>query len=302
MNKKVALQIRCYEPWKETALAMQKCGFQYVSMVFDESFLSADNWKENVMDIDAFFKQCNLKCVMTHAPYYDLLLSAEKRIDDTEVALYRSIEATKILGAEICAVHPRSCIIDGAPREIAVDRDKSLKENIISFQPLVEACEKFNVLLGIENLMRYPFAHPYFYSWIAEDHAKLIDEFNSKKVCAIWDFGHANLIDVDHAERIHMLGGRIKGTHVHNNDGIQDDHYPPFLPEETSYYVRRSVDWYSVLGALKDTGFDGYLTLETVFPYQYPIEGYVRYLYDSICVLDDILKGKNDSCKKYKFY
>ena len=289
MGKKVALQIRCYEPWKETALTMQKCGFQYVSMVFDESFLSADNWKEKVMEIDAFFKQCNLKCVMTHAPYYNLLLSAERRIETMETALLRSIEATNILGAEICAVHPRSYIIDGEPRDTAVDRKKSLHENIISFQSLVKECEKFGVLLGIENLMRYPYAHPYFYSWIAEDQVELIDKLNSKNVCAIWDFGHANLVDTDHAERIRTVGSRIKGTHVHNNDGIQDDHYPPFLPEPTSYYVRRTVDWHSVLSALKSTGFDGYLTLESIFPYQYPIEGYIRYLYDCICILDNIL-------------
>ena len=292
MNKKVALQIRCYEPWRETSLAMQKCGFQYVSMVLDENFLNQEDWKEQVQEIDEFFKKCNLTCVMTHAPYYSLLLSAEHRIERMETALLRCIEATKILGAEICAVHPRSYIIDGAPRETAVNREKSLQENIISFKPLVAECEKWDVLLGIENLMRYPNAHPYFYSWIAEDQVELIDKLNSKNVCAIWDFGHANLVDTDHAERICRVGSRIKGTHVHNNDGIEDNHYPPFLPEPTSYFVRRSIDWRSVLAALKSTNYDGYLTLESTFPYEYPIEGYIRYLYDSVCILDDILQGE----------
>ena len=119
---------------------------------------------------------------------------------------------------------------------------------------------------------------------------ELIDKLNSKNVCAIWDFGHANLVDTDHAQRIRTVGSHIRGTHVHNNDGIQDNHYLPFLPEPTSYYVRRSVDWKSVLSALKSTDFDGYLTLESIFPYQYPIEGYIRYLYDSVCILDDIFQ------------
>mgnify|MGYP003326971834 CR=1 FL=1 len=52
MNKKVALQIRCYEPWKETAIAMQKCGFQYVSMVMDENFLLADDWREKAKEVE----------------------------------------------------------------------------------------------------------------------------------------------------------------------------------------------------------------------------------------------------------
>ena len=291
MDKKVALQIRSYEPWKETAKAMSEVGFQYVSMVFGEEKMLGDDWKKNVDEMGETFAKYNLKCIQTHAPYYDLLISAERRDADMEKMLLRSMEATKMLGAEICAVHPRSYIIDGAPRETAVDREKSLEENLISFRPLAEECEKQGVLLGVENLMRYPFAHPYFYSWIAEDHAELIDKLDSKNVCGVWDFGHANLVDTDHAERIRTLGNRIKGTHVHNNDGKEDQHFPPFLPEPTSYYVRRSVDWNSVLTALKSTGFDGYLTLESIFHYNYPIEGYIRYLYDSVCTLDDILQG-----------
>ena len=293
MDKKVALQLRSMEPWKETAKIMSDVGFKYVSMGLGEDTMNGEDWKKNIDYIRETFEKYGLKCIQTHTPYYSLLSSAEKRDADMEKMLLRCMEATKMLGAEIAAVHPRSYLIDGEPRETAVDRECSLEENLISFRPLAEACEKHGVLLGIENLMRYPFEHPYFYSWIVEDHVELIDKLNSKNVCAIWDFGHANLVDADHAERIHTLGNRIKGTHVHNNDGIQDQHLPPFLPEPDSYYVRRSVDWYSVMAALKSTGFDGYLTLETIFPYKYPIEGYIRYLYDSVCLLDNILQGSN---------
>lgn len=293
MDKKVALQIRSYEPWKETAKYMSEIGFKYVAIVLGEEIMKTDEWKQHVEDMNETFKKYGLKCVQTHAPYYDLLLSAEKRDENKEKALLRCMEATKMLGAEICAVHPRSYLIEGEPRETAVDRVRSLEENLIAFRPLVEECEKHGVMLGVENLMRYPFAHPYFYSWIAEDHAELIDKLNSKNVCAIWDFGHANLVDTDHAERIRLLGGRIKGTHVHSNDGIEDDHFPPFLPPVDSYYARRVIDWESVMAALKSTGFDGYLTLETIFNYKYPIKGYIHYIYESICAVDDILRGEN---------
>ena len=33
--------------------------------------------------------------------------------------------------------------------------------------------------------------------------------------------------------------------------------------------------------------------LETLVNYEYPIEGYIRYLYDSVCVLDNILQGSD---------
>ena len=290
LDRKIALQLRNQEPWRETAKEMAEAGFEYVAFAFgDERPLLKDNWRAYVGDVADAFAGLGLKCVQTHAPYYDLLISAEKRDEGMETALIRSVEATRILGAEICAVHPRSFITEGAPRETAVDRGRSLTENLVSFRPLVAECERRNVLLGIENLMKYPFAHPYFYSWIADDHAELIDRLESENVCAVWDFGHANLVDDDHAERIRKLGHRIKGTHVHNNAGREDEHFPPFLPEPNSYYVRRSVDWRATLAALKSTGFDGFLTLETVFNYAYPMNGYVKYLHESTEVLYDIL-------------
>ena len=291
MTKKVALQLRNSEPVRELAKAAAESGFRYISMAFgDEKPLLQPDWKGYVEGIGETFAGYGLTCVQTHAPYYSLLISAEERTESMETALLRSMEATKLLGAELCAVHPRSVIIPGLPRETAVDRKRSLEENLIAFSPLAEVCEKHGVLLGIENLMRYPFDHPWFYSWMAEDHCELIDRLKSDAVCAVWDFGHANLVDTDHALRIGMLGGRIKGTHVHNNGGKEDEHFPPFLPEPEGYYVRRTVDWPAVLTALRNTGYDGYLTLESVFPLNYPVAPYLRYLYDSVCTLEDILR------------
>ncbi len=198
----------------------------------------------------------------------------------------------KILGAEICAVHPRRFLIPGVPPVESCDRERSFEENLISFKPHVEACERFGVKLGIENLMKYPNPGlPPFYSYLVEDHIKLIDSLNSDYVCGVWDFGHANLCDEDHAERICKLGNRIMGTHVHNNDAINDNHYPPFYPDPSGYYVRRSVDWKAVMAALKDTGFDGYLTLEIVFHFNSSLEALINYLYACTCALDDMVRG-----------
>lgn len=291
MERKVALQIRNNEPLELMVDLMVKSGFKYVSMSFgDEKPLLKEDWKDYITYIDQLFKKNGLKCVMTHAPYYHLLVSAEVRDQDMETAMLRTIEATKMLGAEICAVHPRSVLIYAEDRDNTVDRARSLQENVISFTPLVKECEKVGVKLGVENLMRYPFKYPPFYSYMAEDHVELIEKLNSDSVCAVWDFGHANLCDEDQAQRIKKLGSRIMGTHIHNNDGEDDCHYPPFIPDKSGYFVRRSVDWDSVMTALKETGFDGYLTLEPTFHFDYSIDSLVKYLYDSVCALDSIMK------------
>ena len=291
MDKKVALQLRNDEPWREMAGMMARAGFKYVSMALSGDIrpLLDDNWREYVQEIDRVFKENGLRCVMTHAPYYHLLVSAEERDPKTELAMLRCIEATKMLGADICAVHPRSVIIPNMPREEAVDRARSLEENIISFKPLVDECERLGVKLGIENLMKYPHEHPWFYSYLVEDQVELIDKLNSDNVCGVWDFGHANLCDEDQAERIRKIGNRIKGTHIHNNNAIHDCHFPPFYPDPSAYYIRRSVNWDSVMAALKETGFDEYLTLEVIFHFNYSTEALIKYLYDNVCALDGIL-------------
>ena len=153
MDKKVALQIRNSEPIEEMAKMMSECGFKYVAVAFgDEKPLVRDDWKGHVTEIDKTLKKYGLKCIQTHAPYYNLMLSAEIREDDMELALLRSIEATKMLGADLCAVHPRTCINKDVDITKAEDRVRSLTENVISFTPLVKACEELGVNLGIDGI------------------------------------------------------------------------------------------------------------------------------------------------------
>jgi sugar phosphate isomerase/epimerase len=145
MNRKVALQLRSDEPWKEIAEMMHRAGFGYVAMAFSDEneHLLQDDWQVYVRDMASVFKKNELKCVMTHAPYYSLMISAEQRDEKMELMMLRCIEATKMLGAEICAVHPRSFLIPGVPPVESCDRQRSLEENLIAFKPLVEALAEY---------------------------------------------------------------------------------------------------------------------------------------------------------------
>ena len=150
MSKKVALQLSNILPLEKYAKAMANAGFEYYGISFNNyKPLIQDDYLDYIYKIKQIFTDCGLKCAQMHAPYYNLLISAEIRDGDLEKAILRSVEATKILGGEVLAVHPRSFIIENQPRETAVDSEKSLKENVISFKPLVLECEKQGVLLGI---------------------------------------------------------------------------------------------------------------------------------------------------------
>ena len=290
MERKVALQIGNTLRMEALFQAMSEVGFRYVAVALgDKTPLLDAGWEKYVAGIEALLEKYNLKCVQTHSPYYSLMLSAEHRTEEMDTALLRAVKATKMLGAEICAVHPRSVINDPDGFEDSIDRARSLQENITAFAPLVEQCEKDGTYLGIENLPKWPNDGTYFYSWIAEDHRDVIDALGSKHAVAVWDFGHANMIETDHVQRIQTLGSRIKGSHVHANNALNDQHLPPFITPEA--LGARPVDWKSVLPALKATGYDGYLTLETHIYDGYPAAPLIRYLYESVCELENIMNG-----------
>lgn len=278
-GKKIAVQLRAFEPWKTQLDDVRAAGFRYVAFCFEGEengdFLAGADWERRVADVREELEKYGLVCVMTHAPCYDLRLSADVEDESKAESVLRSIKATKMLGADITAIHPRTFFHpeDRALKTPRVLKDKSLEYNVKLFSPAVEECEKHGVRLGIENIPMFPGWDVPFYSCYPEDHAALVDAFGSRAVCAVWDFGHSNLMKYDKPEAIRILGGRIKGTHVHGNNGRYDLHAPP------SY---GSVDWKSVMGVLKDTGYDGFLTLETKFDFELAPRSYTRHVYDCI--------------------
>jgi len=289
MDKKIAIQIRHGENFEQTMKFATESGFKYVSIGFgDAKIFHQDDWEKEVGNIGEILAKNNLSCVMTHAPSYDLLIPAEQIDEDMERAMLRCMKATLMLGGKISAVHPRSVFRGGSPYaekelpfEQGVDPDKSFVCNMKSFAPLAEEIGKGGGMLGIENLMQYPHWRVPFYGCFTEDHIRMVDEFHSDSVCAVWDFGHSNLMKYDKAEAIRMLGKRIKGTHIHNNFENDDYHLPPSMGK---------VDWKKVIGALKEQDYDGYLTLEINYP-SFALRSYIQHLYECVAELWDFLTG-----------
>lgn len=180
------------------------------------------------------------------------------------------MKATNMLGAEICAVHPKGIYGNDGVK-------KSFEYNYKQFYPLVGEISKGGGKLGIENL---PWDQ---YCRDTKDHIELVDAFKTENVCAVWDFGHSQLVDYDKAQAIRKLGKRIKGTHVHGNWGTHglDLHLPPLISNN---------DWDSVIGALREQDYQGYLTLEVDTDPQKAMGAYMRYLYESVSFLWEKIK------------
>ena len=251
MNERFALTIQHDNEWKEIVRLSAKAGFKYCNFGFGSSKLfHEDGWEKEIENIRETLDMNNMTCVMTHTPYYDLRISSEIHDEALDRAQIRYIEATKMLGADMTAFHPRSHFYDG----MKVDTDASLRDNLEDIKRFAEAGAKHGVRIGVENLPQFPGWDVPFYSCVPDDHIAMIDTMNCDTVCGVWDFGHAHLMSIyEQPDAIRKLGSRIKGTHIHGNCKDWDAHYPPSFG---------TIDWNAVIGALKDTGYDGYLTME----------------------------------------
>ena len=282
MEPKVALQIHHHyfcEGMIELAAA---CGFRYAALNLGESrCFFEDGWRGEIRRLDGLLKRNGLRCVLIHSPCYDLTLSAEKTDNDMERAIFRSVEGAAMLGAGITAVHPRVYFEDGTE-----DVEKSYAYNVRYFAPLVREAERLGCRIGIENMPTFPGWDKTFYTNRPSEHRRIVDCFDSPAACAVWDFGHANLANGDPVSALKTLGSRIKATHVHDNGGKNDDHLTPLLG---------TIDWESEMKALKETGFDGTLTMELHYDDIYRdadrIRDFTLAAYANICRLHEMLEG-----------
>ena len=119
---------------------------------------------------------------------------------------------------------------------------------------LLPLAKKSGVYLAIENL---PFLGlPEFFSPTGT--LKLINDINDENVVMCLDTGHFNMFK---EEKIYDFlvnsNGKVQCLHIHDNNGQSDAHQIPYLG---------NFDWNMFIKGLKDSNFQGVLSLETKIP------------------------------------
>jgi D-psicose/D-tagatose/L-ribulose 3-epimerase len=119
------------------------------------------------------------------------------------------------------------------------------KRAIEGIQALGDTLVSHNVTLAIEPLNRF---ETYFLNTDADAKA-LADAVNHPNVGILFDTFHANIEEKDIAEGCRTLGRHVRHVHTCENDrGTPGSGH---------------VDWSGVAHALKDIGYDGWLTIES---------------------------------------
>ena len=122
------------------------------------------------------------------------------------------------------------------------DRNFWLNENVTFLTPIRELAGKLGITLCMENMTGKPYAtHPSeaVFGSTAADILELSERLDAM-VC--WDFGHANITGLCQSVELEKLRGRVRCLHIHDNDGVQDNHRIPFeCPASTP--LGGCVDW-----------------------------------------------------------
>ena len=251
MVMKAAIQIAYDESFEKKCQYAAAAGFKCISVNFnntpDPSDATYDKAPDHIMGI---LEKNGLEAVQTHLYYYFPLQSASIIDDALEHRVMREVEVSGKIGAPWCAWHPRYYVA-GDWKTGEYDPEKTLYYNHLTVTNYLEQGERFDTGIALENL---------WYSMMrggAAMLARICDSFNAKNVGICWDTGHGNISeDIEkemQVDAIKLLGDRIKCTHIHNNF-YQDKHLPP----DTG-----NIEWDKVMGAFKEIGYTGPLTLET---------------------------------------
>jgi L-ribulose-5-phosphate 3-epimerase len=87
-----------------------------------------------------------------------------------------------------------------------------------------------------------------------EEFAEYLDALDRNYFVGCLDVGHCGIIGQNAADMIYTLGkDRLNALHIHDNDHVNDLHTLP---------MTQSIDFKSIMKALKDIGYEGELTLE----------------------------------------
>jgi hexulose-6-phosphate isomerase len=190
-----------------------------------------------------------------------------------EELLEKGIKIAKYLGTDAILVVPGVVASLSGEGEI-VSYDIAYKNSQESIKKYVELAEKYNVYICVENVWNKFLLSPV-------EMKRFVEEIGSEYVKVYFDVG--NILIIGFPEMwIRILGKLIKRIHlkdfklsVGNINGFCD-------------LLEGDVNWYEVIKALKEIGYDSYLTAE-LGPYKcYP----ETKIYNTSLAMDKILGRK----------
>ncbi len=239
---------------------LEESKFNYANLNFFEiqNLLINDNYKEIFNELIDFLNESSITFNIAHAPiHYPFFFNTYYQRNDIENLnnrVIRAIDISKKVGVKKIVIHVGTYLDE----HYNYDIEKSIEHNIKYLEPFVEKAQENNILIAIENGTQMEKDEPLFKNTAPyiDELIKIVEYYNNKykkEVLGIcFDFGHANVGNLDIYNEIKKIGNKLKVTHIHDNYGT-DSHNQPF---------DGTINWIDVKNALIEINYDGELTSE----------------------------------------
>jgi sugar phosphate isomerase/epimerase len=127
-----------------------------------------------------------------------------------------------------------------------LDWDQNYRDYIGALKKCSKICEKAGVKLSMEP-------HPLRYLANTDGALRMIEDVNSPAFGINLDPSHTFPVGDFPNVSVYRLGKHIVHLHVSDNDGVTNVHWRP---------GRGKIDWVAMFRALKETGYDGVVSVE----------------------------------------
>jgi hexulose-6-phosphate isomerase len=167
----------------------------------------------------------------------------------------RMIAAAPVLGVDAILAVPGAVDVFFMPDAPVVDYRDAWSRATEALASLVPEAEKAGITIGIENVWNRFLMSPM-------EMVAFIDQFKSKNVGAYFDVG--NVVLFGYPEQwVRALGHRIVRVHVKD--------FKRAVGTAAGFVdlLAGDVNWPEVTKALREVGYDGYVTAEMIPPYTY---------------------------------
>nr|WP_232229238.1 sugar phosphate isomerase/epimerase family protein [Paenibacillus zanthoxyli] len=188
----------------------------------------------------------------------------------------KQLELAAVLGADAILVIPGAVGVDFIPGSEVVAYDKAYDRALEAIGKLAPEAEQLGVAIGIENVWNKFLLSPL-------EMRGFIDAIGSRFVGSYLDVG--NIVHSGYPEQwVRILGDRIKKVH-----------FKDYRREAGGLHgfvdlLAGDVDYPAVVSALREIGYDGYVTGEMILAYKHYTE---QIIFNTSASMDAIL-GRTD--------
>jgi sugar phosphate isomerase/epimerase len=245
-----------------TDLAGQKADIETVLAAFGAAGFAAAHWCHDWTDEPVFYSE-SFAGRVRHLAEANALRVADVHgfsgTGQTGVTWTRELFAAANLNrAEFAARLGADLLVLHLPALPVPDPAKAARRAVTDVRRILPGCRKLGVRLAVENLAG-PAHVPAFFD-------ALFARFSPDELGFCYDSGHALL--TGRADLVVRYADRLLATHLHDNDGREDQH---LLPGEGR------CDWPTILGAIKASSYAGTVNLELHLPQGADLRGFCKH-------------------------